>query len=98
MVAVMWIGSCDSSSHEKGGGQHIREPGVQGGWFALPDPALYAQYQARYQSSFNDNNQRTVTAGVDVGSTGLSPAAVLTGGTLVYFLVLLQHHMTSFMK
>jgi len=29
-------------------------PGVQGGWFALPDPALYAQYQARYQSSFNE--------------------------------------------
>jgi ABC-type branched-subunit amino acid transport system substrate-binding protein len=29
-------------------------PGVQGGWFALPDPALYAQYQARYQASFNE--------------------------------------------
>ena len=29
-------------------------PGVQGGWFALPDPALYAQYQARYQSTFNE--------------------------------------------
>lgn len=29
-------------------------PGVQGGWFALPDPALYAQYQNRYQSSFNE--------------------------------------------
>lgn len=29
-------------------------PGVQGGWFALPDPSLYAQYQARYQSTFNE--------------------------------------------
>ena len=27
-------------------------PGVQGGWFALPDPALYAQYQSRYQAAF----------------------------------------------
>lgn len=27
-------------------------PGVQGGWFALPDPALYAQYQSRYQSAY----------------------------------------------
>jgi hypothetical protein len=27
-------------------------PGVQGGWFALPDPALYAQYQARYQAAY----------------------------------------------
>lgn len=29
-------------------------PGVQGGWFALPDPALYAQYQARYQAAFGE--------------------------------------------
>ena len=29
-------------------------PGVQGGWFAMPDPALYAQYQARYQTTFNE--------------------------------------------
>ena len=29
-------------------------PGVQGGWFALPDPALYAQYQSRYQSTFSE--------------------------------------------
>ena len=27
-------------------------PGVQGGWFALPDPSLYAQYQSRYQAAF----------------------------------------------
>jgi ABC-type branched-subunit amino acid transport system substrate-binding protein len=29
-------------------------PGVQGGVFAMPDPTLYAQYQARYQSSFGE--------------------------------------------
>lgn len=29
-------------------------PGVQGGWFALPDPGLYAQFQARYQSAFGE--------------------------------------------
>lgn len=29
-------------------------PGVQGGIFAMPDPALYAQYQARYQSTFGE--------------------------------------------
>lgn len=32
----------------------IALPGVQGGWFALPDPALYAQYQARYQSVYGE--------------------------------------------
>jgi len=29
-------------------------PGVQGGWFALPDPSLYAQYQSRYQTAFGE--------------------------------------------
>ncbi len=29
-------------------------PGVQGGWFALPDPNLYAQYQSRYQSAYGE--------------------------------------------
>jgi ABC-type branched-subunit amino acid transport system substrate-binding protein len=29
-------------------------PGVQGGIFAMPDPALYAQYQARYQAAFGE--------------------------------------------
>ncbi len=27
-------------------------PGLQGGWFALPDPGLFQQYQARYQAAF----------------------------------------------
>jgi len=29
-------------------------PGVQGGWFAIPDPALYAQYQIRYAAAFGE--------------------------------------------
>jgi hypothetical protein len=29
-------------------------PSLQGGWFALPDPALYQQYQARYQAAFGE--------------------------------------------
>ncbi len=27
-------------------------PGVQGGWFAMPDPGLFAQFQSRYQSAY----------------------------------------------
>ena len=29
-------------------------PGVQGGWFALPDPALYQAFQARYQGAYGE--------------------------------------------
>lgn len=29
-------------------------PGVQGGWFALPDPALYAQFQSRYRAAYGE--------------------------------------------
>lgn len=29
-------------------------PGVQGGWFALPDPALYGQFQSRYQAAYGE--------------------------------------------
>ncbi len=29
-------------------------PGVQGGWFALPDPALYAQFQSRYAAAYGE--------------------------------------------
>jgi hypothetical protein len=27
-------------------------PGVQGGWFAMPDPGLQSQFQARYQAAY----------------------------------------------
>lgn len=29
-------------------------PGVQGGWFALPDPALNQQFQARFQAAYGE--------------------------------------------
>lgn len=29
-------------------------PSLQGGWFAMPDPALYAQYEARYRAAFGE--------------------------------------------
>src|SRR5699024_3041092 len=29
-------------------------PGVQGGWFALPDTALRAQFESRYQSAYGE--------------------------------------------
>lgn len=29
-------------------------PGIQGGWFALPDPALYNQFQNRYQAAYGE--------------------------------------------
>jgi ABC-type branched-subunit amino acid transport system substrate-binding protein len=30
----------------------LSQPGIQGGYFALPDPGLYAQFQARYAAAF----------------------------------------------
>lgn len=30
-------------------------PSLQGGWFALPDPAVSQQYQARYRSAFGED-------------------------------------------
>jgi ABC-type branched-subunit amino acid transport system substrate-binding protein len=32
--------------------QTLGLPGVQGGWFALPDPTLYAQFQSRYTAAY----------------------------------------------
>ncbi len=29
-------------------------PGIQGGWFALPDPGLNAQFQARYSAAYGE--------------------------------------------
>ena len=31
---------------------NLTQPGVQGGWFALPDPGLAQQFVARYQSAY----------------------------------------------
>lgn len=32
--------------------QTLSLPGIQGGWFALPDPALNQQFQSRYQAAY----------------------------------------------
>jgi ABC-type branched-subunit amino acid transport system substrate-binding protein len=37
-------------------------PGVQGGWFAMPDPGLYAQFQSRYQGAYG--SQPVAVAGL----------------------------------
>ena len=65
-------------------------PGVQGGWFALPDPALYAQYQARYQAAFGEaphpisglayDGIAAIGALVKRGNAGALTASALTQG------------------
>lgn len=40
-------------------------PGVQGGWFAMPDPALFAQFQSRYQASFGEAPHQTAGLAYD---------------------------------
>jgi len=32
--------------------QTLALPGVQGGWFALPDPELYARFRSRYEAAY----------------------------------------------
>ena len=34
--------------------QNLNLPGLQGGWFALPDPSLTAQFNGRYQSRYGN--------------------------------------------
>jgi len=65
-------------------------PGVQGGWFALPDPNLYAQYQARYQAAYGEaphpisglayDGIAAIGALARRGQTGPIPSADLTQG------------------
>ena len=62
-------------------------PSLQGGWFAMPDPALFAQYQARYQAAFGEaphpisglayDGIAAIGALVKAGNSG-----ALTGGAL----------------
>lgn len=40
-------------------------PGVQGGWFALPDPAIYGQFDARYQSAYGEPPHPIASLGYD---------------------------------
>jgi hypothetical protein len=66
-------------------------PGVQGGWFAMPDPALYQQYQARYSAAYGEapppvsglayDGIAAVGALVRQGSTNPLSAARLTQGS-----------------
>ncbi|HEX9859238.1 MAG TPA: penicillin-binding protein activator [Paracoccaceae bacterium] len=66
-------------------------PGVQGGWFALPDPALYQQYQSRYQAAFGEpphpisglayDGIAAIGALVKRGQSNALTAAALTQGS-----------------
>lgn len=40
-------------------------PGVQGGWFALPDPSLYQAFQARYQAAYGETPHPIAGLGYD---------------------------------
>jgi len=65
-------------------------PGVQGGWFALPDPALSSQFQARYQTAFGEppsplaglayDGIAAIGALVQSGNSGALTASGLTQG------------------
>lgn len=66
-------------------------PGVQGGWFALPDPRLYAQYQQRYLTAFGEpphpisglayDGIAAIGALINQGTQGAVTAAALTQGS-----------------
>ncbi len=65
-------------------------PGVQGAWFAMPDPALYQQYQSRYQTAFGEaphpisglayDGIAAIGALVKQGKTSALSGAALTQG------------------
>ncbi|MFZ5709385.1 MAG: penicillin-binding protein activator [Pseudomonadota bacterium] len=66
-------------------------PGVQGGWFALPDPGLTAQFQARYAAAYGTpphpiaglayDGIAAVGALVRTGNPNALSAAALTQGS-----------------
>ncbi len=66
-------------------------PGVQGGWFAMPDPALYQQFQNRYISAFGEpphpiaglayDGIAAIGALVKRGNSGALTARALTQGS-----------------
>ncbi|MEZ7813961.1 MAG: penicillin-binding protein activator [Paracoccaceae bacterium] len=59
---------------------------IQGGWFTLPDPILYQQYQARYEAAYNEpphpisglayDGIAAIGALVSSGTNSLSTAAL----------------------
>lgn len=66
-------------------------PGVQGGWFAMPDPNLYQQFQARYMTAFGEaphpiaglayDGVAAIGALVKQGKANALTGAALTTGT-----------------
>ncbi|MGB3280675.1 MAG: penicillin-binding protein activator [Pseudorhodobacter sp.] len=66
-------------------------PGVQGGWFAMPDPDLYQRFQARYQAAFGEpphpisglayDGIAAIGALVKSGNAGALTGAALTQGS-----------------
>jgi hypothetical protein len=56
--------------------QTLALPGVQGGWFALPDPAKAAGYQARYQAAYGSSPHPISGLAYD----GIAAIGALIGG------------------
>ncbi len=73
-------------------------PGVQGGWFAMPDPNLYAQFQQRYQAAYGETPLpiaglaydgiaaigALAKSGKDLGAAGLTQNAGFVGVTGIF--------------
>lgn len=54
-------------------------PGVQGGWFALPDPALTAQFRSRYQARYGGSPHPI--AGLAYDGVAAVGALISSGGS-----------------
>jgi ABC-type branched-subunit amino acid transport system substrate-binding protein len=73
-------------------------PGIQGSWFAMPDPSLYAQFQSRYQAAYGESPLpiaglaydgiaaigALAKAGKDLGASGLTQNAGFVGVTGIF--------------
>lgn len=73
-------------------------PGVQGSWFAMPDPNLYAQFQQRYQTAYGETPLpiaglaydgiaaigALAKSGKDLGAAGLTQNAGFVGVTGIF--------------
>lgn len=56
-------------------------PGVQGGWFALPDPALFAQFEARYAAAYGSAPHPIAGLGYDgIAAIGALMSSGAEGG------------------
>lgn len=60
-------------------------PGVQGGWFALPDPAIYSLFESRYRATYGEPPHPIASLGYDgvaaIGALARSGAG-LSGAAL----------------